>query len=192
MGNLSCVSCRTADAKERPMGKKQRPPSDKHSPETEEPEPRNNHEAAKPSICSQSSPQNEKPPVIRSPNEVNLTFGGNDVRVATKPASAWDLYEVLRQHRVKEVDENGVAPVVKAARAIVEINVFLASQVIYPAYLRYLSEDHPDLYTQYFERPDSPTPPYNSDGELPVYNSESHSSSPDEPSPTSEGPESPG
>jgi len=47
----------------------------------------------------------------------------------------------------------------KAAKAIVEINVFLASQVIFPAYMKYLEEDHPDLYTQYFCRPSCPTPP---------------------------------
>ncbi|KAK2164009.1 hypothetical protein LSH36_70g00005 [Paralvinella palmiformis] len=47
-------------------------------------------------------------------------------------------------------EDNNLDDVEKAAKAIVDMTVFLTTQVIYPAYLTYLREDHPDVYKEYF------------------------------------------
>lgn len=82
--------------------------------------------------------------------------------------SVLDIYNVLKENKRIKLDEVGeeeeeeeddeMDDVEKAAKAIVDLSLFLTTKVIYPAYVRYLEQDHPQIYTQYYGSPPTPVP----------------------------------
>lgn len=85
-----------------------------------------------------SSTAKTKKKVESQPTESNNTSNAKYCPVT----SGWELYQILTTSNgwVRKGDEK-LSDVEKVARAIVEINVYLASQVIYPALERYMRED---------------------------------------------------
>lgn len=57
-----------------------------------------------------------------------------------------------------QADGEDLEAIQDAAKFIVDITLFLTTQIVYPAYVRYLQEDHPEVYIQYYGRPETPIP----------------------------------